>query len=184
MSTRRCAHWLVPLALSTLVLTGCGSDAEQAPSKPTSEATPLFRADAPASGARLWLEATRDDGPIVVSLWASELGGTFGWAAHVTFDSQALTAATASLDEIVLGGEQAAHVVASQAGRVTFGAARRGVALGEVSIDGPTFLGSFQLDGSGESRLDLERVVVRRSDGSYVAVTTAGGHLDADGGAS
>lgn len=188
MNTTRIFAWLAPLALTAFTLTGCGSDeTEPTPaSKTTPDPTPLFTADAPTSGARMWLEVTDADGPVVVSLWASELGGTFGWAAHVTFDPAALTASAASLDEAVLGGPQAAHVLAPKSGDVAFGAARRGTALGEVEIDQPTLLGSFQLDGEGASRLDIDRVVVRRADGSFVAVTTAGGELDTreDGGAS
>jgi hypothetical protein len=168
-------------ALGLACLAGC---ADEAP-PPTEEPEPgaFWTPDELATGPRLWLEAEPDGDAVTLSLWGSELGGVFGWSAHVGGFEATLATVTAEV-EPRLGPPADARVVATpHPGDVALGSARVDPSLGDVALDADVRLATVQLSPTApvSTRIELRRAVVRRADGSYVAVTAAGGTLDTEG---
>lgn len=173
---------LLALAAMTSLSSACGDDTETKDTPPPEPA--LFERAAEPAGPRLWLSATRDaDGVVRIEVHGAELGQVFGWAAHVRWDAEAVTVEAGGVAQALGGDAEAASLVTLQEGDAAFGEARRGTALGGVAIDEPALLATLDVGGDGPSQVSLERAMVRRADGSYVEITTAGGLLSPHGGA-
>ncbi len=162
------------------LLSGCADDVET--TAPVSRV--FFTPDASSSGAALWLEAERVPDGVAVTLWGRELGDVFGWSAHVAGLDAALVVSSATVEERLGPAEEALYLAAPRPGDVALGGSRRAPELGDVSLAEAATLASVRLHAAGAvvSRLELAQAVVRRADGSYVGVTTAGGTLDTEGG--
>lgn len=162
------------LLLVCLAMAAC--DTETAPVQAVFETT-----GAP-TGARLWLEAGPDKDAPTIEVHGAELGEVFGFSAHLRYGAETMTLVRGDLDRVLGDDTEAATLVTLRDGDAVMGEARRGLALGAVPIDAPTRLGAFEV---GEVRADvtlsLERVVVRRSDGSYVDVALGGGVFRVEG---
>jgi hypothetical protein len=173
---------LVSFALASVVALVGGCADEQETSAPVEHV--LWTADAMPEGAALWLEAERVDGAIAVTLWGSQLGGVFGWSAHVAGFDGALIVDSAIVDERLGAADEAMHLVKPRPTDVALGGTRLGPELGEVAIDDRTRLGELRLSTASAtvSRIDVRQAIVRRADRSYVSVTAAGGELDTQGG--
>ena len=177
---------LLALAVVVSLSSACGDDPKTKDSPPPPEpAAKLFAREAEATGPRLWLDATRDeDGVIRIEVHGAELGQVFGWAAHVRFDAEAVTVETGVIGETLGGDAEAAKLSSVQAGDASLGEARRGPARVGVAIDEPALLATLDVGADGApTEVSLERAIVRRADGSYVEIATAGGLLTPGGGA-
>ncbi len=159
----------------------CGDDTETEDRRPPKPA--LFEPEAHPAGPRLWLSATRGGNGIVrIELHGAELGDVFGWAAHVRWDAAAFVVESGGVGETLGGDAEAARLFNLQEGDVSLGEARRGTSLGGTPIDEPALLATLDVGaGSGPSDVRLAHAIVRRRDGSYVEVSTAGGRLSPEG---
>lgn len=183
------------LVLATLVATAACQTAD-APSQDGEPDAPLedaagdvaaslgFVPDAPPSGAALWLDV-QGEAPDTVEVWSAGLGPVFGLSFHIRYDAQHVAVEAAQMASPLdseLPGE-ALYLARVAEGDVAFGGTRKGTGAGEATVDQPLRLATFRLsprDG-GTSRLDLTHVVVRRADGGFVSVETAGGTLQTGG---
>ncbi len=172
------------LALSFLLslTTGCDGDETLPEPKPKPKKA-SFEREAEPAGPRLWLDAARgDDGRLRIEVYGAALGQVFGWAAHVRHDAGALAVEAGALTETLGATTEAARFVSLAEGDAALGEARRGAALGGVAIDEPTVLAVLEIaEPEATSDVALDRVVVRRADGSWVEVATAGGVLTEGG---
>ena len=162
---------------------GCGDDETGSPEPKPEPEVAAFQRDAEPAGPRLWLDGTRgDDGRLRIELRGAELGEVLGWAAHVRHDADAFAIEAGAITEALGSTVEAAQLVSVGAGDTALGEARRGVALGPVTIDEPAVLAVLDIgEPQATSPIGLERVVVRRADGSWVDVATAGGVLTEGG---
>jgi hypothetical protein len=155
---------------------------------------PAFTSATPPDGAGMWIAGTLDGNTATVELWAQSLGGVFGWSTHVRWDASHLAydeAASSALAEWTIAldpeGAGAVDLVGTRnlaGGDLALGATRLRTreSATEVTIDAPVRLGRFVLTaGEGESAIDLERVIVRRADGSHVAVEVRGARVRTGG---
>jgi hypothetical protein len=177
---------LLAMAVTACLSSACTDETEtRGPGPEPQPESRLFAREAEPTGPRLWLDATRDEaGAIRIEVHGAELGEVFGWAAHVRWDEAAFTIESGGVGETLGGEAEAARLTSLQAGDAALGEARRGPASGAVAIDAPAILATLDVGGeSGPSEVRLERAIVRRADGSYVEIATAGGLLTTDGGA-
>ncbi|NUO51104.1 MAG: hypothetical protein HOV80_19785 [Polyangiaceae bacterium] len=174
---------LLALAAMASLSSACGDDTETKDSPPPDPEPALFDRQPEPNGPRLWLDATRGgDGIVRIEVHGAELGEVFGWAAHVRWDAETLTVDAGGVAETLGGDAEAARLLSLQEGDASLGEARRGTALGGQAIDEPVVLATLDVGSdSGPSELSLERAIVRRADGSYVEITTAGGLLRPEG---
>ena len=180
----RLATWLMAL----LLLGACGSSGGQPTDLGGPDTTPQgFKEDPRSTGASVYLtvDATDPTAP-VATLWATQLGPVFGLALQLKLDSTRL-AATSPKAEPWLGPDApkaARYLVVARTGAVSIGAVRRGPTAGEQSIAAPVKLATIPLRvvAEGQSRLEIADLQVRRSDGKFVQVTSAGGTLTLSGG--
>jgi hypothetical protein len=174
---------LLAAGVMAVLSSACGDDTETEDRHPPKPA--LFEPQAELAGPRLWLSATRGaDGIVRIELQGAELGDVFGWAAHVRWDPGAFAVDGGGVGETLGGDAEAARLFTLQEGDAALGEARRGTSLGGVAIDEPAVLATLDVGtGSDASEVQLERAVVRRADGSYVDISTAGGRLSPEGGA-
>ena len=144
------------------------------------------------SGARLWLEGAGDGSVATVTVWAAELGPVFGYSLHVTYDANlfaldpnVVPRAEASVLEAGQPAD-AIHLYALRSDHVGLAGTRTSPALDEVAIDAPTLLYSLPLQATrgGHPPFGLDRVSVRRRDGSYLPVRATGGAFAVSGGES
>ena len=179
------------LALSVASL-GCDDASTDPPPPPAPTDADHFDVDADGSGPRLWVEAADvSAGAATFELWAAELGPTFGWSAHLTFDEEHLAldpSVPPMVEPTVLGpggDAEAAHLAVPRGGHVALGSTRRARDLGDVTIDAPVRLAAVRLAAAdaGASRVAPARAIVRTAEGGWVAVTTAGGTFTSVGGA-
>ena len=173
-----------PLLVLLSLTAGCDGD-ETSP-EPGADPKPKkasFEREAEPNGPRLWLDGARGaDGRLRIQVYGAELGQVFGWAAHVRYDAGAFAVETGALTETLGQTTEAARFVSLAEGDAALGEARRGAALGGAAIDEPTVLAVLEI-GEPEATSDvaLDRVMVRRADGSWVEVATAGGVLTEGG---
>ena len=167
---------MIRLALCLLLVTACSTEETKEnakPSPPVEDA--LFTPDEQTTGPRMWLNAEAAGEQVAVTLWAAELGATFGWSAHVPSDG--MNVGGVSIDESVLGGGDAIHIAVARQSDVSFGGSRRSPALGPVVIDEPTKLADIAAVIPAALRLDLDRVIVRRVDGTFIKTAALGGEV-------
>lgn len=167
---------LVPWALATLLGAAACTTEEPKPK--------LFVPASEASGPRIWVDAERRDGSVVLRVSGAELGEVFGWGTHVTHDAAAFDVSGAEVLGALGDDASATRIASAGPGDVAFGEARRGPSLGGVVVDEPTVLAEVRLaDAKKATSVGLERAVVRRADGSWVGVALVGGQLDPEGSA-
>ncbi|HHH28053.1 MAG TPA: hypothetical protein ENK57_06875 [Polyangiaceae bacterium] len=172
------------LALAAL-LVACGGD-ETAEPHPEPQGSAAFTPDAQGEGPRLWLEAEREGERSLVTLHGSELGEIFGWSVHLRFDDALVAIESGDIAPDALGStEDVMPLAVARPADLVLAATRRDPLLGGIAIAEPTPLATAVLTdvAHGKGRLELTNVVVRRVDGSYVAVVAHGGSLDTTGGA-
>ena len=122
------------LFLAALCASGCTAPAPE--DDPQVEASG-FEADTATTGARLWIEVAGSGSSREVSLWAANLGGVLGIAAHVVLDPSYFTVGDAQLEQGALADAVTVlHEVGP--GDLTLGLARRGAEAGDMPIDTPT----------------------------------------------
>jgi hypothetical protein len=162
---------------------GCGDDETRSPEPKPKPGAAAFQRQAEPVGPRIWLDAASDeDGRMRIEVHGAELGDVFGWAAHVRHDAAAFTVEAGSITETLGAATEAVRFVSLGAGDAALGAARRGAALGPVPVEAPALLAVLEIgEPRGSTEVMLDRVVVRRADGSWVDVATAGGLLTEGG---
>jgi hypothetical protein len=153
-----------------------------------------FAPDVQPTGPRLWIDAKLTDPHHVdVDVWAAELGPTFGYVAHVRFDTGHLHPAPDAAppsSPVALAPDDPSKAIelwTEASGDVGIGAVRTRPENQEIMLVEPTLLGTLKLEAAraGHSVLGLDRVSVRRVDSAFVPVETAGGVLTTtEGGAS
>jgi hypothetical protein len=171
--------WLVVVAL----LGACGSSSSPADTgTPDSGPQTGFKEDPHATGASVYLtvDVSNPSAP-AATLWATQLGPVFGLALRLKLDPTRLVA-TLARTEPWLGADEpkaARYLVVSGPDTVSFGAVRRGPAAGEQTVNAPVKLATIPLHvvATGQSRLEIADLQVRRADGTFVPVTSAGGTL-------
>jgi hypothetical protein len=150
-----------------LSLAGCSSgDPRPAPTEL------VFEANAPSDGSAIYLDGRLDEAGLELSVWAREAGDVFGVAAHLVHDAEILEVEP----DAPLGSEaEALHLVVESEGDLSIGGTRLSPMLGEVSLDAPTRLATLRLPAPSEpTSFHLERITVRRSDGSFVPTSGYG----------
>lgn len=129
------------------------------------------------AGAALWLKVdlTTPARPRL-EVWAKELALVRGVAFHVGVDAAQLKVDSATPEPVTGADRSLARV---RAGDAAFGLVRLASAPAEIDLTAETKLAVLQLSALTpvDTRLALNRVVVRRADGSYVAAKVAGGRL-------
>lgn len=149
-----------------------------------------WMADQSVTGPRLWIEAQKHgEHGTVASVWAAQLGATLGASLHVRFDPQQLginaqEQPAAEMNTTLLN-DQTVSLAVPRAGNVALGISVKNTQARPFNLDQPVLLAVVQLSAvrDGSSRIELDRVVVRRMDGSFVPVQTTGGVLSTSGGA-
>jgi len=177
-------------ALWMLGAMGCGDDRAPAPGVADAGREPGFAADALATGPRMWIAASEaPDATWTFEAWAADLGAVFGLGAHIEVDGAQLE----PLADGSTGEAGDALAAAGAAGELAlfhleptgaaFGATLPSPETVEVSIDSPVRLAALhcRVLSATSARVALSRAFARRSDGTYVALGTAGGVLTTEG---
>jgi hypothetical protein len=116
-------------------------------------------------------------------VFAKDLGPAFGVAYHLVFDAElSVDGDPASSQRAFLDstGKSAAYFARQKPGRLLLGGSLTRAEQTDVELTGEVELGAFTFHGSaGKHPLTLDRVVVRRSDGSFVATAAHGATLEA-----
>lgn len=183
---RSCEAALAVLCAATLL--GCGGDEPAGPGPSDGPPEVGFTADAQSGGPRVWIDARLEGhADALVEVWGADLGPVLGYSVHVAHDADHLTVNGSQPPSAApaLGADpgEAVYVAMATAGDVALGGVRRSPALGEVDLTTAALLGAARLHASGAttSKLALDRVVVRRADGGYVALQAFGGALTTAG---
>ncbi len=149
------------------------------PPSPPPPTAPKLTFQTPDTAPRLYFQGQLQDGQLNLELWSEGLGEVFGLGGVVRSTSAPLSVEQAQ----VLGAEdRAMYLLRSSAQEVLFGSTRKSTAEGSADLNAGLKLLSLSLaapEGASET-VELERIVIRRSDGSYVAaalgaVTLQGG---------
>ncbi len=193
-------QWLAVLAMAVLV--GCGqgtgsidagsdagtSEQDAGPTdagpdpltdagQPDAGSPPRFESDA-VQGPAVWLKANLTDLKAPqLEVWARELPAVFGLAFHLNVDPTQLKLDVASTEPVM--GPAGAYLRRIRGGDVAFALTRVGPAAGEANLTAETRLAVVQLSASAsvDSRVTLDRVLVRTAEGAFVKVSVGGGRL-------
>lgn len=135
-----------------------------------------FRPDATTTGPRIWVEVDAEN-ELALKLHGAELGDVFGWSTHLRFEDAKMNVSAAEVRTGPLG--DAVELTTSRPGDLALAATRHDPLAPDPKLDEDVVLATAMLVRrmDAEIRLDLEDTVVRRRDGSYVAVTALGGRL-------
>jgi hypothetical protein len=166
------------LALAHALFAGC------APEGTVATVEPAFRGDADPGGPSLRIEAVPTESAARVRILGRDLGPVFGLAARLRFDSDAVAVdvpegAEASLSAVLSPDPAVVRsLVSIDEGGASFGTTHVWPGS-ESDLGGDRVLVELDVHAlePGASRLALERVSVRRADGSIVEVDALGGEL-------
>lgn len=173
--------WCCPFSSAVVLLLTAAC-----PGTPGGELEPGFVAAEFPEGPHLRLVANVEPGgQVEVELVGEQLGNVLGWAAHLIWRAEHLGPADAlgEVDASALGDDvDVRSVLVAEDGRVRVGASRVNPSRSEHAIDAPVVLARLFLrpNTSAESMvsdLALDRVMVRRGDGSHVPVQAVGGEV-------
>jgi hypothetical protein len=143
-----------------------------------------FEPDALPTGAALWLQADLSDAKAPkLEVWAQGISPIFGLAFHLGLDPAQLKVETAGAEPVM--GLDGRYLQKARGGDVAFGLTHVEAASGETDLTAAKRIAVLQLSvlGPVDSRLTLGRVLARKADGSFVAVSVAAGRLVLPGGA-
>ncbi len=154
-------------ALAALpLLLACAGDAETAPTEL------VFEAAAPSGASAVYLDGTLDEAGLTLQLWVRDAGDVFGVAAHLIHETPAREVVA---DRPLGSDDEALHLVVDAPGDLSVGGTRLAPSLGDVSMDGPTRLATLTLPPpSGPTTFAVERITIRRSDGTFVPTSGYG----------
>jgi hypothetical protein len=152
-----------------LVLAGCSSG-DPGPTPAPTEL--VFEANAPSEGSAIYLDGELDEAGLELSVWAREAGDVFGIAAHLVHDVEILDV---DADAPLGSDDEALHLVVEGDADLSIGGTRLSPSLGDVSLEAPTRLATLRLAQPSEpTSFFIDRITVRRSDGSFVPTSGYG----------
>jgi hypothetical protein len=151
--------------LSALALLGCSTT-----TLPQTELALVT--ETPDEDSAVYVEGALHEEELELSLWLRGAAEVFGVAAHLTHGGSLLGVEA----EPALGTElEARHVVVEREGDVSVGGTRLSPRLGGIPMHEPTRLARLRFAAPTEpTSYVVERITVRRPDGSFVPTTGFG----------
>jgi len=161
-----------------VVVPDAGSEPPDAGEPLPDAGVPSFTADTLPAGPAVWLKVdlTTPAKPRL-EVWAKELALVRGVAFHLGFDPAQLKVDSAAAESVMGTGERTLSRV--RGGDVALGLVRLASSPAETDLGADTKLATLELSALGpvDSRPSLNRLVVRRADGTHVPVKAVSGRL-------
>lgn len=144
-----------------------------------------YVADTPGTGRGIELDVTDDNGTLAAVVRGRNLGPIFGLAYHLLYDASHLELTTADLSTAqssALNPAQAQDAIMlarATTADISLGGTRVRPALGDVDVADQTVLATltFRAVATGQSRMEIARVLVRNAQAEFLETWRGGGTL-------